>query len=208
MKPAALAQEVDRASQQGYLLADTDGDDRTSSSRVLTIAQLPADIAASHTDETRLYSQCSCLRRPQFTAWGSPYGFLGIGTFSRVRHRRNCQWASFQRSFQYSVRYRFPSYFLRKAVHLSFSASYGAGGFSLAPTLGIISVATKANPAMEILNGCRHGRRYGCRLTVEEVISQLRALFVAGKASPFDIDEKGQNLSHVSHVIQISLESN
>ena len=198
MKPAALAQELDHFGQQGFVLADMNDDKQTSTSKVTPTNRLPAAISESHTSKSLVSLHCACHKRPQVTAWRSPYSILGMGTVCKARHRRNCPWFSLQRSFQISIQYRFPWYLLNKAVDLSLSTSYGAGGLSLAPNLRIISVATGRNPAIDLVRSINI--RTNAR-SLEKLMLELRQLFFEGRASPFDIDEKGRNLIHVSHSI-------
>ena len=195
MKPAALAQEVNRAGQQGWVLAGTNGKHYSSTCQVPSTKQLTPELNASHTSRSLPYFHCSC-HKTQVTAWRSPYGFLNIGTIAKARHRRDCPWASLQRSFQVSIHYRFPWDFLKKVVHLSFATSYGARAYSLAPYLGIISVATSENPAIDLFE-----RSLLNEESIEEVKRQLWELFDAGKASPSDINMDGLNLVHVSYTI-------
>ena len=78
-------------------------------------------------------------------------------------------------------------------MDISFCASYGAGGFSLAPNLKILSVVAPWDSAMRLLYHHRYREN-----SPDNVILQLRQLFLEGKASPFDIDGMGRNLIHVS----------
>jgi len=70
---------------------------------------------------------------------------------------------------------------------------------SLAPNLGIISVATRGNPATEILSDTYHKE-----ISSRKLIAKFRRLFLEDRASPFDIDETGRNLIHVSEIIYTS----
>ena len=126
---------------------------------------------------------------------------LGMGIMSTAHHKRDCPLWAFQRDYQVSMRYKFPRWLLNKVLHASFSASYGAGGCSLAPTLGILSVATENNPAFEIL-----GKLLGATAeNVDRLILEIRQLFVQGEASPFDIDTYGRDLLHVNYCSYNSL---
>ena len=190
-KPAALAEELDRSGQQGLVLAETRNSKYTSSSRTTPVESLQTAEAKSYSSDNLLALKCTCHKRPQVTAWGSRYGVLGTVIFSETRHQRDCPWVSLQNRSQYSLRYILPRYLLNKAVELGFNSSSGAGGISLAPNLRVISVMTNQNPAMALL--------WLRRSDLKDIIVELRKLFVEGRASPFDVDEYGCNLIHVSY---------
>ena len=189
-KPAALAEEINRYHYQGHIIADTDIDRYTSSSKAPSSGKFLVTGAKSYISTPQSSLRCMCYTRPQTIPWSSPYRLLGMGTFAIAQHRKECPLSSFQRGVEISLRYRFPRWLLNKAMHINLGASYGAGGLSLAPNLGIIPVSTWNNPALEIISNHR--------ASVHDLVIKLRQIFLDGKASPFDIDENGQNLIHVS----------
>ena len=198
MKPAALAQELDRVTQRCLAITELDDGKHISSSNALSAYSMPTVEAEPYVYKSMASVRCMCYRRPQTTAWRSPYRILGVGTLSMAQHRKTCPLSSFQSGFQISVRYMFPQWLLFKAVDISFSALYGAGGFSLAPYLGIIRVATNNNVAKKVLNRFTFVHDAG---RLDQLILELRQVFLDGRASPFDIDEQGQSLIHVSYCI-------
>ncbi len=199
MKPTSLAQELDRFDQSKSVAADMNDDEHALGSEEPTSKRMQTSESEAFLGESLHALKCSCHERPCVTAWGSLYNAFGLGTVSVARHRRNCPWSVYRRGFQISMQYAFPQYFLKKAIQLSFSTIHGAGGFSLAPNLGIISVATRGNPAMEILSDTYHKET-----SSKELIAKFRRMFLEDRASPFDIDELGRNLIHVSDIIYTS----
>ena len=91
-------------------------------------------------------------------------------------------------------------------IDYTFSLTSGAGGFAISPQLTVIRVVDgdrspaflQVRAAKEALNNMRQEERVVHRL--RDVIENLRELFSAGDASPFDVDQHGRTLLHVSHM--------
>lgn len=205
MKPAALAGVLDSShlqdSQQNAVLAGTCDYRQTSLSRtpgILTgIVDIPPLAGTVPPGLVPPGLRCTCPDRQQVTPWRSFFGFRGISTVTQARHRKSCPWASSSRSFQIARECRLSWYFLTKAIRLGFSMTCGAGGFSFAPNLSIIPVATSDNPAFKIIR-----ETVTCHVASRQALMlRLRQLFVDGRASPFDIDEGGGSLIHVGRSI-------
>ena len=200
MKPAALAQDISRFNQEDSSLAKTTEGHCSLTTKVSLgnsdwVIPLGADTSKSLPSH-----HCTCSKRPYVTTWGLPYSYLGTCILSKSQHRKACPQAVSSKTFRLSLQYKFPRFLINKAVHLSFSSTYGAGGFSLAPRLGIIPVTTGNNPARQIIRESRD------LSDGSALILKLRQLFLDGKASPFDIDEAGGSLAHVSRTISNSLQ--
>ena len=91
-------------------------------------------------------------------------------------------------------------------IEYTFSITSGAGGFAISPQLTVIRVVDgdrstaflQVRAAEEALQDMSQEERVVHRL--RDVIESLRGLFSAGDASPFDVDQDGRTLLHVSHM--------
>ena len=88
----------------------------------------------------------------------------------------------------------------------TFSITSGAGGFAISPQLSVIRVVDRerspafvqVNYSTDVLVEMYQEERVVHRL--RDVIETLRGLFSAGEASPFDVNQYGDTLLHVSHM--------
>ena len=99
-----------------------------------------------------------------------------------------------------------PTWFLRRMIDYTFSITSGAGGFAISPQLSVIRVVDRerspafvqVNYSTDVLVEMYQEERVVHRL--RDVIETLRGLFSAGEASPFDVNQYGDTLLHVSHM--------
>ena len=90
-------------------------------------------------------------------------------------------------------------------INYTFSITSGAGGFAISPQLTAIRMVegNRSQAFIQIINlpYSIHVKRKERAVHVgEDVIASLRGLLCAGDASPFDVDEDGRTLLHVSHI--------
>ena len=128
-------------------------------------------------------------------------------SFNKVKHRTYCpQYSSAGSRWQVKLQLSCCMPLLAGAVEASLTATRGAGGFSLSPALRIISMAPSNAPAFSLL----HFEIKECMILkeIEDLLdvkaNQLLQLHAERKASPFDIDTRGET---VMHVCDSSLES-
>ena len=161
-KPAALSQAMDCTGQLNFVMPSASNDVQISRFEAPATDHFPA-LAAKYTIGTSSPStRCTCHSKSWTTVWRSPYDLIGMGTVSIAQHHRSCPLSVYRKDYQISTRYKFPRWLLNKALYACFSTSYGAGGFSMAPYLGIISVVTPDNPAILSFRKVRYdtiGRR-------------------------------------------------
>ena len=182
MKPAALAQALSNISQQSSvsLEMEDDKDDPVSQDS----SKKSPLITASNTYRRKTLSNfnCTCHLRSRYTTWWSPFDALGMGNFSITRYGKDCPSFNTEKCIQVAMQYGFPRYLLSKAMTLSLSISHGASGCSVAPYLGIISVAVKESPAfhMSITNDLGFCLPYDFSRRIDSKVSSafLRWLFI------------------------------
>ena len=91
-------------------------------------------------------------------------------------------------------------------IDYTFSITSGAGGFAISPQLTVIRVVDgdrstaflqvrAANVALVDMR-----QEEGVVHRLRDIIESLRDLISAGNASPFDVDQDGCTLLHVSHM--------
>ncbi len=91
-------------------------------------------------------------------------------------------------------------------IDYTFSITSGAGGFAISPQLTVIRMVDgNRSPAFVKVSSliCPSLPVTGYDRAIhllEDVIESLRGLFCAGDASPFDVDQFGRTLLHVSHI--------
>lgn len=94
---------------------------------------------------------------------------------------------------------------LAGAIEASISITRGAGGLSISPVLRCAHVVASDNPAFRLISKTlrlnlfkKWGPRSRIELTVLDIgIREIERLFREGKASPYDVDLKGNTLLHV-----------
>ena len=125
---------------------------------------------------------------------------------SYSQHSNNCPlYRKSQKTQSVNIRCMLPTWFLRGMIEYTFSIPSGAGGFAISPQLTVIRVVDgdrspaflQVRAAKEALNMRREERAVH---RLRDVIENLRESFSAGDASPFDVDQYGRTLLHVSHM--------
>lgn len=155
---------------------------------------------------------CKCCAKRSSVVWGFQPNIVGFGKFSITRHKKSCPLFALQKGFHLAFHYAFPRWLLSKTVEVTFAATYGAGGFSVAPNLQLVPVVDYYSPAIELIQSW-HSRCFDRSLKpknvdtkTSETIFQLRQLFLKGEASPFDVTPSGSNLLQVSNNISATVE--
>ncbi|KAI1027653.1 hypothetical protein LB504_011649 [Fusarium proliferatum] len=124
---------------------------------------------------------------------GWTYRFWGGLTVSRqgdvqINHRLGCIF--FQRSKRHISRTSATYFGLLSLFSQSFTISltqeYPGGPYS---------VSFGLQPCNIIFYSRKNGDRLGC--LADSVIKELRAIYRSGKASPFDVDQRGNNIAHL-----------
>lgn len=150
----------------------------------------------------------------------------------RTLHQQDCPWFRCSRvQWSLGVQLVLPK-LLARSLHAIFSATYGAGGYTLAPTFTAVRIVDWKNSSTfrtidiareEIQElGCLgiedcfaqfSFSRLKCRLSkqqrlskttaiLEKVQSELQSSFYSGEASPSDQDATGFTLLHVSQIMK------
>lgn len=87
---------------------------------------------------------------------------------------------------------------------MSIELRYGAGGYSISPSLSCDRVVSSHSPIFQLIENYSDiiMSIEAARLTqkIDSMIRDIEQLYQGGKASVHDVDEKGDNILHVSHV--------
>ncbi|KAL9102321.1 MAG: hypothetical protein Q9187_009137 [Circinaria calcarea] len=152
---------------------------------------------------------CKCFAKRSSVVWGFQPDIVGFGRFSMARHKKSCPLFALRKGFHFAFNYAFPRWLLSKAVGVTFTATYGAGGFSIGPNLHFIPIVDYDSPAMELIgkwvSSCSQQHLVGEQTS--ETIIQLRQLFLKGEASPFDVNPSGSSILQVSNNISVTMEN-
>ena len=88
-------------------------------------------------------------------------------------------------------------------IDYTFSITSGAGGFAISPQLTIVRVVRWDSPAFlqvqQLFANLLVGSEREMVQAPKYMIKKLHRLFCTGVASPFDVDQDGRTLLHVSH---------
>jgi hypothetical protein len=134
------------------------------------------------------------------------YRFWGGLTISRkgdvrANHRPGCIF--FQKSRR-NISKTSLTYFgllspFSQSFTVSFAQEYPAGPYSVSFGLQPCNIV-KSSPALRLFNFNEMLMHYGTRLgpghIAENLIKKLRVIYRSGKASPFDVDQDGNNIAH------------
>ena len=93
-------------------------------------------------------------------------------------------------------------------IDYTFSITSGAGAFAISPQLTLIRmVDNDRSPAFlqvhDLFTNLRQEAEQGVAHHLENAIKNLRRVFCNGSASPFDVDQNGRTLLHVSHICRL-----
>lgn len=93
------------------------------------------------------------------------------------------------------------------ALQLCFSATRGAGGFSISPWIAFHAVVDeKISPAFRLASLFDHIERHNCKdredmtarkMVSEAVLMQFLKLYMTGRESPSDVNIRGENVMHL-----------
>ena len=155
------------------------------------------------------YRLCSCGPNRQIRDMLKGWRYWRLSWESYSQHSYECPFYKKTRKTQ-SVRIRcmLPTWVLRRMIDYTFSITSGAGGFAISPQLTVVRVVNMwdspayiqvhelyTNSWLEAEQGVAH-----CLENAENAMENLRRFFCTGYASPFDVDQEGRTLLHVSHI--------
>jgi len=132
-----------------------------------------------------------------------------ILTKSTKAHRKGCPLSGSSEQTQthaVGVRTIFTGRFLRKALEISLGLTHGAGGCSLSTSIRFRALLRNDSPAFQLFDSCYLFKKLRIQGISEEDFSEymmealqkLKVLFSEGKASPNDINIRGQTILQVS----------
>lgn len=167
--------------------------------------------------------KCIChisrrTRRSTVRVRGTQWRFFHEST-TTDDHMSSChlsEWTVCDRQQSYGIIYHGLIPFLNRAIGLSFSSNYGAGGYSLSPSITYYpSVDRKVAPAFQLVsllwkgynNDAYADAKLGSRgersawlaswnHLAQSIYKKIVQLFREGKASPRDVDSRNMSLIH------------
>ena len=94
-------------------------------------------------------------------------------------------------------------WYLRRVIDYTFSITSGAGGFAISPQLTVVRVVDMwDSPAfilvLDLFSVLLNNAEQGVADYLENAIENLSRVFCTGYASPYDVDQYGRTLLHVS----------
>ncbi len=98
-------------------------------------------------------------------------------------------------TYTLDIRLAFCSMLLSKTVQATISLTRAAGGCSISPKLTFRATVPSDSGAFALLSW---KGRYLPQINVDDLLWEVKKLFLEGKASPTDLDTDGGNLLHVS----------
>jgi hypothetical protein len=153
--------------------------------------------------------KCNCHVRvdsPKICAISKNFQIL---TKSTKTHRKGCPLFGSPEQAQaqtVGVRTIFTGRFLRKALEISLGLTHGAGGCSLSTSISLRTLLRNNSPAFQLFNSYDLSTKLRIQEIsgqdfseyMMEVLQKLKVLFSEGKASPNDINIRGQTILQVS----------
>lgn len=143
--------------------------------------------------------KCSC--RPsnyflKFPFWNANF------SSSALIHREDCDSFKYpQKENLLNLRFVYCGWIISQAITASFHLKRGAGGFSISPKLNCTRVVPYEGSVFPLVDKTTFHYSYKRSFidTTNSVIKQIDREFRRGNASPYDVDENGNTLLHVSH---------
>ena len=156
--------------------------------------------------DVKRYRLCSCGPNRQMHDMLEGWRYWRLSWESYSQHSIECPlYTKLQKTQSVKIRCMLPTWFLRRVIDYTFSITSGAGGLAISPQLTVVrmvdgSCSPAFHQAYRLVTSSFLGRRHGEAPTLEDEIKVLPGLFCAGDASPFDVDQYGRTLLHVSHI--------
>ena len=153
-------------------------------------------------------NRCICQRHRLFVREVSRWNLLSTN-FSMQSLSRHNPWCPF--SFQneklrkLTLDLEYTSIVLRKRLKLAFSMQFRPEGIYIDPKLELRGIRRTGSPAFALVK--RDSYLGLNQLSFDQFQLQMRRLFESGKASPFDVDERGDTLITVRVLSMILVSS-
>lgn len=117
-------------------------------------------------------------------------------------HHRSCP-TFLESSNAMGFRFSYCGYLLARTLEASVSFTRGAGGFSISPTVSFSALVPSNSPVFRLLEINFSGKPsvHEMSRSFDERIGQILHLFETRAASPYDEDQDGNTLLHVSTLV-------
>lgn len=137
--------------------------------------------------------------QPRGSIWGARF------KSSAVIHRKGCPLSPYaEKEKSWKLRIVYCGRLVAQAVTMSIGLRWGAGGYSITPSLFCNRVVSSDSPIFRLIEDNISKSIYmkGATLTehVDILIRSIEQLYQDGKASVHDVDEEGNNIVHVSYL--------
>ena len=158
--------------------------------------------------DVKRYHLCSCRPNRQIHDMLEGWRYWRLSWESYSQHSNKCPlYTKTQKTQSIKIRCMLPTWYLRRMISYTFSMTSGAGGFAISPQLTVIRMVDRdRSPAFlqvserNVISFIFAKPVKGVVHPLEDVKESLRSLFCAGDDSPFDVDQDGLTLLHVSHI--------
>jgi hypothetical protein len=121
-------------------------------------------------------------------------------TLSSASHHESCPYyTDTARTVRIGFGTRILNPLLSRLMEGTFTATFGAGGVSIYPSLNLRSVYRPNSPAFKLLDDLGNDKypTDTMKMSPDVLRAEFRRLFQNHEASPFDVDEEGRTLIHV-----------
>ena len=146
---------------------------------------------------------CTCKRGPiirKSTRWALTAANFSSQVFSM--HRPSCPYFLERRNiWKLSFNLNYTSLVFRNRLQVALSIQFGHGGIEINPKLELRGVQRDNSPAFALIFEFTDPLQ--TFMTVDQLGLRMRQLFEDGKASPFETNEYGETLMHVSVIMFI-----
>lgn len=147
--------------------------------------------------------RCQCRRQERRRTNEIKCGPLRmfIETTASTNHHITCPYyLNTVHSTRIGVGTRFISTLLSRVVEGTISGTFGDGGISITPSLSLRFVYHPDSPAFQLLDQLpTYGQnKTAMKMSPEDLRAEMHSLLQTRRASPYDVDQDGRTLLHVS----------
>ena len=137
--------------------------------------------------------------QPHGPIWGAKFNS------SAVIHQKSCALFKYaERGKSWNLRVVYCGRIVARALRLSIDLTWGAGGYSISPSLSCNRVVSSQSAIFRLVedNGgiLDETTAAECSERIDSLMRSIGRLYQDRKASVHDIDEDGDNILHVSHL--------
>lgn len=123
---------------------------------------------------------------------------------SAVIHQKSCAFFKYaEKEKSWNLRVVYCGRIVARALRLSIDLTWGAGGYSISPSLSCNRLVSSQSPVFRLVLDSPWivHKAAGCSERIDSLMRSIGRLYQDRKASVHDVDENGDTILHVSHFI-------